>query len=492
MLRINIKRTKTKILMLGLVSALVLPMLHLPTAQAATSSCFEGVDDIVDYDSGNTLYAKLKATCDMELRSIKISFADTESFVGIEESTPESTHSQISGIEISDDDLHLQWKADGSATYANISSGENLFQMAYHVPTNTWTFKRNMPITIDYAEYKIGDEIRTEENVNLDSVLTVTHNGKTVLMVTGVEKQEVSYTGGPLVLTGNLVVEDNPAGITADDLETVYYNATARVDQPSGPGDYYAVYSYEGDNYTASLKVPFTIKDYITVSLEVLYGHGEISAPQYVDAGGDLHVDIEPADGYETFWVDYNRRDVTDLLNEDGSLDLTNIASDVKIEVAFRPVYDVTKGDGAEHIIGKEDNLDFVVDKDPDSYNDGIMTIMVDDNYIDMENDVVVNPAAQTITLLSKYLDTLEPGEHQLEIFFFDTDIHGVARATFITSKNEDEGDPILIPDTGANTTKADTGTKSFNTPAIIALLSIATISAFLLKKQIESLKQGR
>ena len=475
-----------------LIFAAILTAAHLPVPKvSAADSCFEGVDDTVDYDHGNTLNAKIKATCNMELHSIKISFTGTKNITGIEALAPESIHPQIDDIEISDDDLHLQWKADGSATYANISSGENLFSMAYHVPINTSAFKRNMPITIDYAQYKIGDEIRTEENVNLDSVLTVTHGGKTVLMVAGVEKQEVSYTGGPIVLTGDLNVEENPAGITADDLQVTYYNTTGRIDQPSEPGDYYALYYYEDSNYIAPLRTPFTIRDYSTVSLEVLYGHGEISAPQYVDVGEDLHVDIEPSDGYEIFWVDYNRRDVTDLLNEDGSLDLTNITSDVEIEVAFRPVYDVTKGDGAEHIIGKEDNLDFVIDKEPDSYNDGIMTMMVDDNYIDMENDVVVNPAAQTITLLSKYLDTLEPGEHQLEIFFFDTDIHGVARATFITSE-EEEDDPILIPDTGANTTKTNSDTRIFNTPAIIALLGIATISAFLLKRQIKSLKQGR
>lgn len=474
-----------------LIFAATLTAAHLPVPKvSAVESCFEGLDDIVDYNSGNTLYAKIKATCNMELHSIKISFADTESIVDIKKLAPESTHSQISGIEISDDHLHLQWNADGSATYANISSGENLFKMAYRVLVNTSAFKRNMPITIDYAEYKIGDEIRTEENVNLDSVLTVTHDGKTVLMVTGIEKQEVSYTGGPIVLTGDLTIEDNTAGITADDLQVTYYDTTGRIDQPSEPGDYYARYYYDDSNYIAILRAPFTIRDYATVSLEILYGHGEISAPRYVDVGDDLHVDIEPAEGHEIFWVDYNRRDVTDLLNEDGSLDLTNITSDVKIEVAFRPVYDVTKGDGAEHIIGKEDNLDFVIDKDPDSYNEGIMTMMVDDNYIDMENDVVVNPAAKTITLLSKYLDTLEPGEHQLEIFFFDTDIHGVARATFITSEEED--DPILIPDTGANAAKANSSTKIFNIPAIVALLSIATISAFLLKRQIKSLKQGR
>lgn len=500
----KIKNLISKAFILAL--AAVFTAAQFPILKAsATESCFEGVGaTIVPYPG--VLLTKIRARCEMKLYYMDATFANTKTFEGISGDFPTHLHEQMTGVDDSRGRYQMWWNkdeddpdTDDGRPYIDVLPGEDLFGMQYGVHTGTTIFKRNIPITITSARYEINGEMKTEENVTLDALVTVNpDDSKEVLMVSGVEKQDLTYTGQPAVLDGELTIEENGDNITVEDLNDLYYVFNdsipdyVPVSHPTEPGDYVVDYTFENDHYRASLRVPFTIKDYATVSLEILYGHGEMSAPQYVDVGDDLHVDIEPAEGYEIFWVDYNRRDVTDLLNADDSLDLTNITSDVKIEVAFRPVYEVTKGSGAKHIIGKEDNLDFVIDKDPDSYNDGIMTMMVDDNYIDMENDVVVNPAARTITLLGKYLDTLEPGEHQLEIFFFDTDIHGVARATFITSEEEDEDDPILIPDTGANTTKTSSSTKIFNAPAIIALLSIATISAFLLKRQIKSLRQGR
>ena len=114
----------------------------------------------------------------------------------------------------------------------------------------------------------------------------------------------------------------------------------------------------------SSLRVPFTIKDYITVDVGIWSGHGEISAPTYVDVGDDLHVDIVPEDGYEVVWVEYNGEDVTDLLNDDYSLDLVSVNENADIVVAFRPFYLVTDGDGGEHEISSGKDLAFVVDKD--------------------------------------------------------------------------------------------------------------------------------
>jgi len=484
------KFKKIKMLICGLVGMLALSMVQLPAVHA-TDSCFEAVGDIVDYDHGNTLYAKLKATCDMELHSIAISFADTESFEGIDEEVPESIHSQISGIEISDNHLHLEWNIDGSAPSANVAADEVLFSMPYHVSISTIAFKRNMPITIDYAEYSVGGEMRTEENVNLDAMLIVTHDDKEVLMITGIEKQEISYNGEPIVLVGDLVVEDNPANITADDLEVKYYDAVSLVDQPSEPGDYTVRYSYEDDDYVALLEVPFTIKDYEIISTDIWSGHGEVSAPHFIDAGSDLHVDITPADGYEVMWVESNGTDVTDLLNEDGSLDFEDVTEDTEVVVAFRLFYLVTDGDGGEHTLGNGEDLAFVVDKEP-TYTGGNVTIMVDGQYIDLDTDSLVEPEAQTITLLGGYLDTLEPGEHSVEILFFDTEdgVPGVARATFVVvegEENENEnGDSVTVPDTGASTAGAS-GAEVASVAAVFSGMVIAM--ALLITKKL--LKRG-
>ncbi len=481
----KIKIKKTKMLISVLVGVLALSMVQLPAVHAA-DSCFEAVGDTVDYDHGDTLYAKLKATCDMELHSIAISFADTESFEGIEEEIPESVHSQISGVEISDDHLHLEWNIDESAPYVNVAAGEDLFSMPYHVSISTTAFKRNMPITIDYAEYSIGGEMRTEENLNLDTMLIVTHDDKEVLMITGIEKQEISYSGGPIALVGDLVVEDNPANITADDLEVEYYDAVSLVDEPSEPGDYTVRYSYEDDDYVALFEVPFTIKAYEIINTHIWSGHGEVSAPHFVDEGDDLHVEITPADGYEIMWVEYNGNDVTDSLNEDNSLDITGLDENAEIVVAFRRFYLVTDGDGGEHTLGSGENLAFMVDKDPTSYTEGEVTIKVDDLYIDLETDSVVEPEEQTVTLLGGYLDTLEPGEHSVEIYFFDTGVAGIARATFVIVGEDEEDEVVPVPDTGAFTAEA-AGAEVINIVAVISGIVIVTMLAvvkmFLKKK---------
>lgn len=468
------KIKKTKILMCGLALALALSIVQLPKVYAA-DSCFEAVGDIVDYDHGNTLHAKIRATCEMELHSIVLSFADTEKFEGIEELAPESVHSQISGVEISDDHLHLEWNTDESAPYANVLSGEDLFSMTYQVPINTTAFKRNMPITINSVQYKIGDEIRTEENVNLDAILTVTHDGKDVIMVTGIEKQDVSYNGGPIALAGDLIVEENPAGITANDLNVKYYNAVSVVDEPTEPGDYKAVYYYEDDNYLASLSVPFTIKDYWIVNTQIWSGHGVISAPHYIDAGANLHVDITPEDGYEVVWVRYNDDDVTELLNEDNSLDIEGVNENAEIVVAFRPVYQVITGNGGTYTKGSGSNYLFAVDKDPASYTDGEVVIIVDEEPVDLNNDVVINPETKIMTILSGYLDTLTIGTHNVEIYFFDTGFGGIARATFnVVGAEEDE--PVVVPDTGVFTG----GNGSVEATGMIAVVGVAMVVTML------------
>lgn len=459
----KIKRAKSLISTCGLAVVLALSQVPLPSAHAA-ESCFEGVDDTADYDGGDMLYAKVRATCDMELYYMDISFTGTDGILGISEHIPMAEHAQMSEITRSDDYLRIWWNDDENEPdtrdgrpYVDVSSGENLFYMAYNIGISTNVFKRNLPITINSARYKIGDEMRTEENVSLDSILTVTHDGKDVIMVTGIEAQEVSYTGQPVVLEGNLAVEENAGNITAEDLSVVYYNSISRVDQPTEPGDYEVNYYYDEGNYLASLKIPFTIKDYVTIDTSIWAGQGTISAPHYVDMGGSAHIEITPADGSEILWVEQDGVDVTDLLDADNSLYLENLTSDTEIEAAFRPFYQVTDGDGGEYIQGSGSNLAFMIDKDSSSYYSGIVVVVIDGESIDMNTDALVEPEAQTVSLLSDYLDTLDLGEHKIEIHIFDTIPNGIARATFTVVEAEEEEETaedgtITVPDTGTST----------------------------------------
>ena len=332
--------------------------------------------------------------------------------------------------------------------------------------------------------------MREVKNLVLDSVLTkAPDSNKDTLMISGVEKQDVTYTGQPVALAGELEVEENDDGITAADLTEKYYIyddsdlSFTPIERPTDPGEFYLVeYSFENDNYRASLRVPFKINDYVTVSTSVWAGHGVVSAPQYVDKGGNLHVDITPADGYEVAWVKHNDDDVTELLNEDNSLDIENVNENAEIVVAFRRVYQITNGDGGEYVKGSGEDLAFVVDKEPYSYTEGEVVIIVDDDYVDLENDSVVRPEAQTITLLGDYLDTLTVGVHSIEIYFFDTGFGGIARGSFTVveatnnesseSTDVEDDSELVVPNTGQFSSESGSSIEAIGAAVLVGVVT--------------------
>lgn len=488
------RNRKIKILVFGLVGAMMLSIVQLPKVYAE-DSCFVSADAInrVDdpYRSGNILIP-VDATCAMKLYSMDVSFLDADNVDGLNAGHSTYWHDGISSI--TDDGAHIAWNTDESdletrdgRPYIDVEAGDSLFGYWYDIPLETEVFKHNMAVTINSARYEINGEMKTVENLVLDAIVTITPDeAKDVLMISGVEKQDVSYTGQPVVIEGELTVEENNDGITADDLTEKYYiyddsdSSFTPIERPTDPGEFYLVeYSFENDNYRALLRVPFTIKDYYTVSHHIDGGEGEISTPAYVDAGGDLHVDIIPADGFKVSWVDYNRQDVTNLLNDDNSLDITSVNEDVEIVVSFIHSYQVTQGNGGTHTIGDNDDLSFVVDKDPHSYTEGDVLVTVDEDYVELRTNSTVNPEAQTTTLLSHYLDTLEPGEHKLEIFFFDTEPLGIAEATFMIveanpeeSAEDGDDETIVVPNTGLFT--GENGS-SFDAMGIAVLVGVIT-----------------
>ena len=197
-----------------------------------------------------------------------------------------------------------------------------------------------------------------------------------------------------------------------------------------------------------------------------------------------LHVDIIPADGYKVSWVDYNRQDVTHLLNDDNSLDFAPINEDVEIVVSFIHSYQVTQGNGGTHTIGDNNDLSFVVDKDPHSYTEGDVLVTVDKDYVELGTNSTVNPETRTTSLLNHYLDTLEPGEHELEIIFFDTEPLGIAEATFIIVEANPEDDAediveddeaIVVPNTGDSSSSAD-GAGITSLASVIGGIAIAML----------------
>lgn len=501
------EKNKVKILAFGALVMLISSTVQLPAVHAA-DSCFVSADIInrVDdpYRSGNIL-VPVDATCAMKLYSMDVSFLDADNVDGLNAGYSTYWHDGIDHI--TDDGAHIAWNTDENdpetrdgRPYIDVEAGDSLFGYWYDIPLETEVFKHNMAVTINSARYEINGEMKTIENLVLDAIVTITPDEtKDVLMISGIEKQDVTYTDHPVVLDGELTVEENSDGITAEDLTEKYYkydessSSFSPIERPTDPGNSYLVeYSFENDNYRASLRVPFTIKNYYTVSHSIYGGHGEISTPAYVDAGGDLHVDIIPADGYKVSWVDYNRQDVTHLLNDDNSLDFAPINEDVEIVVSFIHSYQVTQGNGGIHAIGDNNDLSFVVDKDPNSYTDGEVLVVVDENYVDLRTDTVVKPETQTTTLLSHFLDTLEPGEHKFELYFFDTDPLGVAEATFIiveANPEDDDADDksILVPSTGGFTASVDGAGNTSLASVVSGIMITALIVAVRLIRKRES-----
>lgn len=89
------------------------------------------------------------------------------------------------------------------------------------------------------------------------------------LFISGMEdEQEITYTGSPVVLEGNLVVAENDNNITVDDITTTYYKVVSDGDMgelveieeaPVNVGSYQVVYSYEDPDYKGELTVNFEI-----------------------------------------------------------------------------------------------------------------------------------------------------------------------------------------------------------------------------------------
>ena len=498
-----IKNRKIKTLMLGLLGVLMLSMVQLPKAQAA-DSCFVTTpyQEIIWSDPlhSDVFYVRVGSTCKIKLYDMDISFANID---GVEGLIPihSDNNDSLSNVEDIGRELRMKWSGSEDeqegVDYVEFSpedSGDDLFGYWYVVPMPSLnppaTFKRNLPITINSAHYEVDGEMREVKNLVLDSVLTkAPDSNKDTLMISGVEKQDVTYTGQPVALAGELEVEENDDGITAADLTEKYYIyddsdlSFTPIERPTDPGEFYLVeYSFENDNYRASLRVPFKINDYVTVSTSVWAGHGVVSAPQYVDKGGNLHVDITPADGYEVAWVKHNDDDVTELLNEDNSLDIENVNENAEIVVAFRRVYQITNGDGGEYVKGSGEDLAFVVDKEPYSYTEGEVVIIVDDDYVDLENDSVVRPEAQTITLLGDYLDTLTVGVHSIEIYFFDTGFGGIARGSFTVveatnnesseSTDVEDDSELVVPNTGQFSSESGSSIEAIGAAVLVGVVT--------------------
>ena len=164
-----------------------------------------------------------------------------------------------------------------------VSSDISLSESTYrydgnsHIPDVTVTVGNT---TLDHDSYDVKYSSDTIGNDESDTIVTVTVTAKDnsnisgeasttyvitpreVLTISGIEdNQQIVYTGGPVVLNGNVAVAENPGGITADDLTIKWFadDGVTVIDRPSNAGSYKVIYSYEDADYRGSLVVNFEI-----------------------------------------------------------------------------------------------------------------------------------------------------------------------------------------------------------------------------------------
>lgn len=134
--------------------------------------------------------------------------------------------------------------------------------------------------TIDGDDYNVVYSADTIGNDESDTTVTVTITAKEganitgsasttytitprdMITIAGIEdNQQIGYTGSPVALDGNVMVEENEGGITAEDLIITWYasDGTTVIDQPTNAGSYKVVYSYEDADYRGALVINFEI-----------------------------------------------------------------------------------------------------------------------------------------------------------------------------------------------------------------------------------------
>ena len=164
-------------------------------------------------------------------------------------------------------------------TASDISLSESTYRYDgnSHVPDVIVTVGNTVIDAADYdVEYSadtIGNDesdtvvtvtVRAKENTNISGEATATYTitPREVLTISGIEdNQQITYTGSPVVLEGNVMVEENPGGIKAEDLTVRWYasDGVTIIDRPTNAGSYKVVYSYEDSDYRGALVVNFEI-----------------------------------------------------------------------------------------------------------------------------------------------------------------------------------------------------------------------------------------
>lgn len=196
----------------------------------------------------------------------------------------------INKYEIKASDVTLEYTSviyDGTAKKPTVTvkMGNEIippidYNVDYSNHTNVGTATVKVTIKADSDDFT-GEVTKNFEIVN-----------KTLLTISGINNQQVVYTGSPVELVGNLTVSN---GINPIDLTVKWYKEGTEISKPTNVGVYKVIYSYEDSDYIGNLTVDFEITK------------KESTAPTlntYKAVAGDKLSSITLPTGFK--WVDEN------------------------------------------------------------------------------------------------------------------------------------------------------------------------------------------
>ena len=205
-------------------------------------------------------------------------------------------------------------------------------------------------------------------------------------------------------------------------------------------------------------------------------GNGNLDVPSIVIGGTDVEVGIVPEPGNELVYLELDGQEVTDQI-QNNIFRVTPGTDSLTFYATFRRVYEVLEGNGSEYIIGSEEPLVFKIDNDVTTFC-GTGNLIIDDEYQNMNENCIVDPDNQTITLPATLLNTLALGEHSFEAYFTEPD-SGSAKATFkIVEPKSDDDEDIVVPNTGAFTSEGGSAKLVFNLSSVAIVAIIGAIMA--------------
>ena len=329
---------------------------------------------------------------------------------------------------ISDEDEELQHYM----SWMDYSSG--ISHLCYS--TSTGEFDWNIPGCIDDV---VGDE-----GIHVQA-------GDTLIYVTFEVKDDVEVMKRSMPVTLDLAVIDEGTE-TGKEIRDITMDAYVRA------GHDLSVYKY-------------------------ITGNGNLDVPSIVIGGTDVEVGIVPEPGNELVYLALDGQEVTDQI-QDNVFRVTPGTESLTFYATFLRVYPVLEGDGGEHIIGSEEPLVFKIDNDVTTFC-GTGNLLIDGEYVDMEEYCVVDPDNQTITLPASFLNTLALGEHSFEAYFSEPE-SGSAKASFkiVEPKTDDDDEDIVVPNTGAFTSEGSSVEITNDSLVITMIVGVVVATGVLMKKE--------